>query len=159
MVTLARPKEHPLADIEMGSLTARPVTEKRQISRIHSTVREVFVSPVQELGRKKKQEKRIATYNDKLQKLDDATNKMGKTLKKILEIMWMPEEMKFRPVGTKWKETGVGWLTTQSDEASPRVRRLYPGESFMILDLREKQTANGSSIVRVRTRHGWLTWG
>ena len=159
MVTMARPKEHPLADIEMGSLTARPVTEKRQISRIHSTVREVFVSPVQELGRKKKQEKRIATYNDKLQKLDDATNKMGKTLKKILEIMWMPEEMKFRPVGTKWKETVVGWLTTQSDEASPRVRRLYPGESFMILDLREKQTANGSSIVRVRTRHGWLTWG
>ena len=56
MVTMARPKEHPLADIEMGSLTARPVTEKKQISRIHSTVREVFVSPVQELGRKKKQE-------------------------------------------------------------------------------------------------------
>eukprot|EP01044_Picomonas_judraskeda_P005847 COSAG03_NODE_568_length_6912_cov_10.332404_1_plen_947_part_10 len=81
-------------------------------------------------------------------------------LKNILEIMLNPEEMEFRPVGPEGKPLAgrvpdeIGWLTVEMDEASPRVRQLQTGERFNVLDLRD----NGTHI-RVRTRHGWFTWG
>eukprot|EP01046_Picozoa_sp_COSAG06_P000943 COSAG06_NODE_27_length_32053_cov_79.812950_20_plen_2508_part_00 len=95
----------------------------------------------------------------KLPKLDDAAGPtMGPNLTNILKIMWKPEEMEFRPVGDRWDETAAGWLTVEIDESSPRVRRLNPGERFNVLDLREKQSDSGS-VIRVRTRNGWFTWG
>ena len=74
--------------------------------------------------------------------------------------------MEFRPrddelvPGTKWdaEKSAVGKLTVECDESSPFVRRLKPGERFTVLDLREKPSGGGT-VVRVRTRHGWFTWG
>ena len=84
----------------------------------------------------------------------DTPETIGPTLKKILQIMWEPREMVFQPVAKGFSAI----LTVDCDESSPRGGELSVGERFNVLDLREAQGANGP-VIRVRTRHGWFTWG
>jgi hypothetical protein len=155
--------------IEMGGLRAElikdchvsslsPATSLRRLDKLsgQSNPRMALTSP-RPLSRQASQPAgKWEKMPGKLPPLDGKSDEsIGPTLKKILQIMWEPREIFCERVD---KDSRPFWLTVDCDESSQRVRQLEKSERFYVLDVREAQNANGL-IIRVRTRHGWFTWG
>eukprot|EP01046_Picozoa_sp_COSAG06_P025220 COSAG06_NODE_2106_length_7572_cov_7.446675_3_plen_745_part_00 len=155
--------------IEMGGLVARRVLGSSAVPRRNSNKAVALASDGQTNRLLSVQASEQSVATDTRSKLRWAnppsmaaeTKAYVDSLNRTLEILWRPTWVQFKP-NIGWErdtDKTIGQLTVDCDETSARVpRRMVPGDSMLVLDIRERQNPSGS-IIRVRTQHGWFTWG